>query len=918
MDFSIGSRVDFLGCTGKIKFFGLTHFSLNQEWVGVELDHKVGNNDGTVFGRRYFECKPNYGIFVLPSVLRATKTNPKKFPKEQSIFDRLDDPLPNLLEGSVMFNNESSKVLTSKVIMSIRQSLVEHQNIIKNLLQTMAQQNKLILTLEKCNKDYEEINLEDLGNDWDLEEELLQMDEEELLKQIEQLDEELDIETQENIKLEEELVAQHEKSEKKSFEKFKKQQKQLNDEIQQLENEIEDEKKNIQIPQNQILSLEFDLKILKTTLHNFEKEWNKAYKEIQHKIKNLKEEKSKLWQEFEKKDGYPTECVPVFKEKIHMLTQQTNQARFLLSQYKSGKSKTRIENEKVLDPKDKIDRSDWKEKLYKYNPPIHNLRKRIIPEFRYLTFSKIYGRTKQKIQKVLTHERINQLIVQHFYAINQPEIAEFIIDKMFITKQLPAENSYCSSLFNLSFNDFMHIYDLTLSNKDLSTNQKEERYQELEHKVKDMGLALKIKGDIFIWDEPSDNPNNIEYLKNEENIGIDKENNFIDNVRCSNVNKLIQLLLSPKSDSKFLDIFLYTYQSFLKPEHFLTKLIQGYFPKKTQSETKEEYQQRKSQIRQKIISIFKAWLTFVDEIDSNVLTELMSFIQNALSKEDKIYEQLLFRRIEDRMKNKQEYVWKVNKKTVPPPKISVNNLFSEQLNITQIDPKELARQITISTSKIFRKITPYSLITLSWVKEKMKHKGIHIMEMIEYFFKISGIVKETIVLPKKLKDRKSNLIHFIKTASYCSKLQNFDSMMAISADGLHSNPILRLKKTAEEIPKKYQQRNQEMLQILESKPNSILLRKAYKESKGPMIPYLVTFLADMIFVSSAENNINGLINFQKRKALYRVLKEIHNYQNKCYYNFTSIIQIQKLIHNFQPSYTNSELFKISQKREPKK
>lgn len=67
-EFLIGDRVVSGGRRGVVLFFGLVKFATGK-YVGIELEQPEGKHDGTMKGERYFECRPNHGVFVKPSMV---------------------------------------------------------------------------------------------------------------------------------------------------------------------------------------------------------------------------------------------------------------------------------------------------------------------------------------------------------------------------------------------------------------------------------------------------------------------------------------------------------------------------------------------------------------------------------------------------------------------------------------------------------------------------------------------------------------------------------------------------------------------------------------------------------------------------------------------------------------------------------
>ncbi|GAA5884799.1 hypothetical protein JCM3774_006769 [Rhodotorula dairenensis] len=64
----LGARVEVSAGVGTVRFVGQTAFAAGK-WVGIELDHPAGKNDGSVAGTRYFHCADQHGVFVRASMV---------------------------------------------------------------------------------------------------------------------------------------------------------------------------------------------------------------------------------------------------------------------------------------------------------------------------------------------------------------------------------------------------------------------------------------------------------------------------------------------------------------------------------------------------------------------------------------------------------------------------------------------------------------------------------------------------------------------------------------------------------------------------------------------------------------------------------------------------------------------------------
>ncbi|KAJ3443945.1 ras guanine nucleotide exchange factor i-related [Anaeramoeba flamelloides] len=560
------------------------------------------------------------------------------------------------------------------------------------------------------------------------------------------------------------------------------------------------------------------------------------------------------------------------------------------------------------------DRQNWFKKVMKNNPDIRNLRERVFPLSRTESFARIFGAGQEETKQKLNDDIILQLIMQHLMAVGFRKTKTILEEETGIKYQPHyVRDSRLQNLVRVAIKNVDLVWDQTIKEQENQLDQQTGNIDLVGH-LRSLGLEVEDDDDYdltSIWDDEGEKKNII-YTEKTENKNTTKEE--MKEIEAASLNKLVEILTHEKQRNVlYTKTFLMTYQSFTSPRTLLTKLTQRFHIPK---EMEEIYKDKKTIIQLRVCNVLKFWITdYFEDFNSKVLTELQDFIDNSLNSEkfNKIGSTLsliIKRKMEQ--KNKKGHIFY----DLPPEPKLPKTIFSPKLNLFDVDPEEIARQITLIEYNIYEKIKPSELLKLAWSSPKLRHRSPNVIQMIHRFNLISGWVATAILKRERVKERGKALRWFINIASHCRKLNNFNGLMAILS-GLGSSAVHRLKHTFDELPEKFFEELDDLETDLSSEKSFANYRTLIKEINPPCIPYFALYLTDLTFIEDGNPDvIEGLINFQKRRLIYDLIFGIQIYQ-KPPYNFQSIHQILRLLQNLE-TLDESELYTLSLKVEPRK
>ena len=243
------------------------------------------------------------------------------------------------------------------------------------------------------------------------------------------------------------------------------------------------------------------------------------------------------------------------------------------------------------------------------------------------------------------------------------------------------------------------------------------------------------------------------------------------------------------------------------------------------------------------------------------------------------------------------------------------NYSSNMFKILEWSNTELARQLTIITHFLYRRVNTRELINSQWTKvDKLKFAP-NVTILIERFNKLSNWVCEEILSYDSSKLRAYVIEKFLGLAVELKNINNFnDCLIIITA--LNSLQIKSLSKSWRRITFENVKNWKDLNNMCSFAKNYATLRKEIESNKDkPCIPYLGLFLKELAFIDEGIKYIKdkNLINLEKIRKVGKVLENFMHYK-KLSYNFKPVFKLAFLT---EPTpLSEDELTEISSKLEP--
>lgn len=396
-------------------------------------------------------------------------------------------------------------------------------------------------------------------------------------------------------------------------------------------------------------------------------------------------------------------------------------------------------------------------------------------------------------------------------------------------------------------------------------------------------------------------------------------------VRAGTVPALVERLTTHETgDTNFIKTFLMTYKSFTTLDELFDLLVKRFYikpPEGLSPSELEEWRRLKQHIIQtRVLNTIKTMITdddFLEKEDMYILDRMKEFLLRLDETSQKTMATHLLTLIERARTGGL-------KKTITPnlvsPPTSIMPKTNKKLKLPDIEPLELARQLTIMESHLYQKIRPMECLQRAR-EQKTEHHD-NIARVIQTSNRIANWVADTVLSHEDSRKRATVIKQFILVADRCRNLHNYSSMVAI-VSGLNSPPIRRLKRSWEQVNSRHltQLNNCEM--TIDSGKNFNNYRSTLAKVAPPCVPFIGVFLTTLTFIQDGAKDTlpANLVNFRKRQKASEVIQDIQRWQT-IPHHFHPLASVQgyleESLNKFNDQVDVSDMFwNLSLEREPR-
>jgi hypothetical protein len=374
-------------------------------------------------------------------------------------------------------------------------------------------------------------------------------------------------------------------------------------------------------------------------------------------------------------------------------------------------------------------------------------------------------------------------------------------------------------------------------------------------------------------------------------------------------------------DMNFNSTFLLTYRSFCTSMELLELLEARYNiepPPLTPEELEIWIAKKQKLVRLRVFNVLKIWLEqYYYEEDSVILDRLLHFtnttLKDTLSFSAYQLERLIQKR-KDACKDLKKLI--VTQQLDCPDPILPRNL--KKFRLLDLDPIEMARQLTLMDFKLYSSIKPVECLDKAWSRPDSVARNIQ--ASIDYCNQVTTWVSDEILSQSEVKKRAALIKYWVNVAERCRVFNNFNTCMAIFS-AFDNSAVGRLKRTWEMVGARTNHLVSQIRKLMGANRNFNQYRVLIHSVNPPCIPFLGIYLQDLTFIEDGNPNFlkssKVLINFAKRTKTAEVIRELQQYQTMGYH-FRTVEEIQTFVtENLHSSRDEDQLYKESLKLEPK-